>query len=172
MASNRDIRIPAASVLALRTTLRKEAGARTANLALQKAGHAAGDAIFQKLERDEALDETPHATFWSRLSAQFREMGWGTVEHEELHAGVGTLTARDWFEVDPAASTPACPFSTGVLANILGRVAGQDVAVMVVPCDNGDRCCRFLFGAGPVLRQVYDELREGRELDGALAALG
>ncbi|NIP81469.1 MAG: hypothetical protein GWM90_20525, partial [Gemmatimonadetes bacterium] len=54
-----------------------------------------------------------------------------TVEHEELHAGVGTLTARDWFEVDPASSTPACPFSTGVLANILGRVAGQDVAVMV-----------------------------------------
>ena len=173
MASNRDIRIPAASVLALRTTLRTETDGQTANLALQKAGHAAGDAIFEKLERDEALGATPHATFWSRLSSQFREMGWGTVEYEEIHAGVGALTARDWFEIDPAASTPTCPFSTGVLANILGQVAGQDVAVMVVPCqDESDGCCRFLFGAGPVLRQIYDELREGRALGAALGALG
>ena len=173
MASNREIRIHAASILALRTTLRQEVGAETANLALQKAGHAAGDALAQRLEREEGLADTPQATFWSRLSSLFKEMGWGTVEHQEPHEGVGALVARDWFEIDPDTATPTCPFSTGVLARILGTVAGQDVAVMVVPCEDGeDGCCRFLFGGGPVLQQVYGELREGRELEAALAGLG
>lgn len=173
MASNREIRFPADAILAVRHALRQEVGTQAATAAIQQAGHAAGDALFQRLDRDQTLADTPQSTFWSRLSALFREMGWGTVEHQEVHAGVGALVARDWFEVDPSASTPACPFSTGVLANILGRVAGQDVAVMVVPCDDGDAgCCRFLFGAGPVLQQVYTRLREGRELDTALSGLG
>ena len=172
MASNREIRIPAASVLVLRSTLRSEVGAHAATVALQKAGHAAGDALFTRLEGD-APEQTPQSTFWSRLSGLFKEMGWGTVRHEDVHPGVGALVASDWFEVDPAAATPTCPFSTGVLSNILGRVAGQDVAVMVVPCEDGeDGCCRFLFGAGPVLQQVYAGLREGTELDATLAALG
>ena len=172
MDSNREIRIPAASVLALRTTLKREVGAQTASVALQKAGHAAGDALFERLEAQARLQDTPQATFWTRLSALLKTLGWGAVEHEELHPGVGALHARDWFEVDPEAGTPTCPFSTGVLANILGRVAGQDVAVMVVPCGDGGRCCRFLFGAGPILQQVYAELRDGSELETAIGALG
>ena len=172
MASNREIRVPTDSIAALRTTLRQEVGAQAATVALQKAGHAAGNALFERLDRDDGLSQTPQATFWSRLSGLFREMGWGTVEHEELHPGVGALVARDWFEVDSPAR-PNCPFSTGVLANILGRVAGQDVAVMVVACeDHTAGCCRFLFGAGPVLQQIYGELREGRELKASLVALG
>ena len=172
MASNREIRIAADALLTLRRTLRQEVGARAATLALQKAGHAAGDALYERLDRDEPLERTPQATFWARLSSLFREMGWGTVAHQELHAGVGALVARDWFEIDPSASTPTCPFSTGVLANILGRVAGQDVAVMVIPCDDGDAgCCRFLFGAGPVLQQVYAGIREGGALESALSGL-
>lgn len=173
MASNRDIRFPTAAVLALRNTLRQEVGAQAATLALQKAGHAAGDALFERLDGDQPLDETPGATFWNRLSALFKEIGWGGVTHQEVHPGIGALVATDWFEIDPSATTPACPFSTGVLANILGHVAGQDVAVMVVPCDPpADGCCRFLFGAGPVLQEVYTGLREGTELQAALGALG
>lgn len=172
MASNREIRIPTDSIAALRATLRQEVGAQTATVALQKAGHAAGNALFERLDRDDGLSEIPQATFWARLSGLFREMGWGTVEHEELHPGVGALVARDWFEVDNP-SRPNCPFSTGVLAHILGRVAGQDVAVMVAPCDDDtDGCCRFLFGAGPVLQKIYGGLREGRELRASLVALG
>ena len=173
MASNREVRIPAASILQLDTTLRDEVGPEAATLALQSAGHAAGDLFFERLERDGGLDETPQETFWSRLSALFREMGWGTVEHQEIHPGVGALRATDWFEVDPEGGTPTCPFSTGVLAKILGRVAGADVAVMVIPCEEEDpRCCRFLFGAGATLQQVYAELREGAGLETALSALG
>lgn len=173
MASNREIRIAADAILTIRKTLRQEVGAQAATLALQKAGHAAGDALHQRLDRDDPLDQTPQDTFWTRLSSLFREMGWGTVEHQEIHAGVGALVARDWFEIDPSAATPTCPFSTGVLANILGRVADQDVAVMVVPCDDDDAgCCRFLFGAGPVLQQVYAGLREGSGLEATLGTLG
>lgn len=171
MAANREIRIPADSILALRTTLRQEVGGRAATQALQQAGHAAGDALFQRLDQDDGLHDTPRATFWTRLSSLFREMGWGTVEHREVHAGVGALVARDWFEIDPDAARPTCPFTTGVLSNVLGHVAGQDVGVMVVPGDEPGSC-RFLFGAGPVLQQVYEGLRQGRELDSALAALG
>lgn len=172
MASIREIRIPADSILALRRTLRQEVGARAATQALQKAGHAAGDALYPRLDRSDSVGETPQATFWSRLSSLFREMGWGTVDHQDVHAGVGALVATDWFEIDPVASTPTCPFSTGVLANVLGRVAGQDVSVMVVPCeDHHDGCCRFLFGAGPVLQQVYAGLQEGQELEATLTGL-
>ncbi len=172
MASNREIRIPADSILILHRTLRAEVGAQAATVALQTAGHAAGDALYERFDREGRVDETPHATFWSRLSGLFREMGWGTVEHRELHAGVGALVARDWFEVE-VGGRPSCPFSTGVLARILGQVAGRDVAVMAVPCDDdSDGCCRFLFGAGPVLQQVYAGLREGRALDASLGALG
>lgn len=171
MASNREIRFPVASMLALRNTLRQEVGGQTATLALQKAGHAAGDALFERLER-EGVHETPRDTFWAHLSSLFKEMGWGTVQHQDVHAGVGALVAHDWFEVEPG-TTPTCPFSTGVLAKILGHLAGQDVAVMVVPCDDGtEGCCRFLFGAGPILQQVYSGLREGSELEAALGALG
>lgn len=173
MASHRQIRIPAASVLELDATLRREVGAEAATRALQNAGHAAGDVFFDRLQHDDALDTTPQATFWTRLSALFKEMGWGTVEHQEVHPGVGALTAREWFEIDPHAGTPTCPFSTGVLAKILGRVADREVAVMVVPCADGSPgCCRFLFGSGPILQQVHAELRGGGELETALNALG
>ncbi len=171
MTNHREIRIPADSLLALRTALRQELGGSAATVVLQQAGHAAGDALYDRLDRDEALGETPQATFWARLSGMFREMGWGTVEHQQLHAGVGALVARDWFEAE--ATQPTCPFSTGVLANILGRVAGREVAVMVVPCDDETPgCCRFLFGAGPVLQQVYTGMREGHQLEASLGALG
>ncbi len=44
---------------------------------------------------------------------------------------------------------------------------------MVVPCDEGgEQCCRFLFGAGPVLQDVYAGLRDGSGLEAALGALG
>lgn len=172
MASNREIRIAADSVLALHRTLKQEVGAQAATVTLQKAGHAAGEALFADLGQDDPTGQTPHTTFWSQLSDHFEEHGWGTVEHEEGHPGVGVLVARDWFEIDPETA-PTCPFSTGVLSNILGRVAGQDVAVMVVPCDeDDDGCCRFLFGSGPVLQHVYAGLKGGGELESALIALG
>lgn len=175
MAATRDIRIPADSVLALRRALARTVGAAEAASALREAGNAAGDLLHERLTRGaerDALGETPRESFWQRLSALFRELGWGSMEHQDLHPGVGALVGRDWFEVDPAARRPSCPFTTGVLANILGRVAGGEVAVLQVECpDEGPRCCRFLFGGPDVLQELYGDLREGRDLQAALGAL-
>jgi predicted hydrocarbon binding protein len=175
MASNRDIRIPADSILALRRSLTRQLGAQPAAQALQEAGHAAGDVFYERLARagGDDVGAMSRAGFWGRLGGLFREAGWGTLEHHELHPGVGAVVCHDWFEVDPEARRPSCFFTTGVLANILGRVAGGDVAVLQVPCDDDQPgCCRFLFGGGPVLQEVYTALREGRDLEASLGALG
>lgn len=172
--ATRDIRIPVDSILSLRRSLTRQLGAQATAHALQEAGSAAGDAIHHRLARGgNDLGTTPRESFWTRLSDLFRELGWGTVEHQELHPGVGALVARDWFEVDPDARRPSCPFTTGVLANLLGRVAGGEVAVLQVDGpDAAPGTARFLFGAGPVLESVYGGIREGRDLETALASLG
>ena len=173
MAATRDIRMPADTILTLRRALVRELGAEAAGRALQEAGNAAGDALHDRLARGEDIGGTPSTSFWDRLAALFRENGWGTVEHRPLHQGVGALDARDWFEVDPGARRPSCPFTTGVLANILGRVAGGEVAVLQVPLPDGSAGgCRFLFGGPDVLQRLYGGLREGNDLQAALASLG
>ena len=174
MAATRDIRFPADALLALRRTLVRDVGAEAAGRALQEAGNAAGDALFDRLARTaDALADTPSTSFWDRLASLFREMGWGTLEHLDLHPGVGALDARDWFEVDRSARRPTCPFTTGVLANILGRVAGGEVAVLQVPLPDGTPGgCRFLFGGAAAVERLYGGLREGHDLQAALGALG
>ena len=175
MDSNRDVRLPASTLVALRKALVRELGMEAAAPALQEAGYAAGDALFERLSRTAGTDlaQTSSGNFWKRLGSLFRELGWGSIEHQELHPGVGALVAREWFEADPDSATSACPVTTGVLANLLGRVAGQDVAVMQAPCDDGEtRCVRFLFGSGPVLQDVYRTLREGHRLEEALPSGG
>lgn len=176
MAATRDIRLPADAILALRRTLVREVGAEAAARALQEAGNAAGDALHERLNRvaeGDGLGQTPSGSFWERLASLFREMGWGTAEHRDLHPGVGALDVREWFEVDPNARRASCPFTTGVLANVLGRVAGGEVAVLQVELPDGSaRGCRFLFGGPAALQRLYGGLREGRDLQTALGALG
>lgn len=174
MAKSNDIRIPAESVQALRTALFRELGPEPAGHALQEAGYAAGDALFKRLVPgdDADLGALPSASFWDRLAGLFRELGWGRIRQEDMHPGVGAIVASDWFEVDPDAPRSSCPFTTGVMANLLGRVAGEDVAVMQVPCvGEDDRCARFVYGSADALDRLYSGLREGRNLEAALAAL-
>ncbi len=172
-----DIRIPADSILALRRTLVAQVGAETAARALQEAGYAAGDALYRRLVgpgdgAEDALAATPTETFWDRLAALFRELGWGSVAAEDVHPGVGALVARDWFEADPSAGRTSCYFTTGVLANLLGRIAEHDVAVLEVDCDGADeRCRKFLFGGGPALDALYGAIREGETVETAIAGL-
>lgn len=174
MATQRDIRIPADSIHAMRRSLASELGSEAAARALRDAGHAAGDALFQRIVRDPSADpgSTAAATFWDRLATVFRELGWGTARHEEVHPGVGALVVAEWFEVDAATGRAVCPFTTGVLANVLGRIAGQDVAVLQTECPDGrPGCARFLFGSAEVLDGVYAGLRDGRDVATALASL-
>ena len=175
MIPTRDIRIPAATIVTLRRTLTREIGAEAAGRALQEAGSAAGDALFDRLARTtgDGLGDTPSESFWGRFSGLFREIGWGTIEHQPLHQGVAALDARDWFEVDTESRRATCPFTTGVLANVLGRIAGGEVAVLQVPSPDGAHgACRFLFGGPEAVERLYGGLREGHDLQAALGALG
>ena len=59
-----------------------------------------------------------------------------------------------------------------MLANVLGQVAGSDVAVLEVECrSRGDARCRFLFGSPEALNGVYRRLVGGENLDAAVAQL-
>jgi predicted hydrocarbon binding protein len=168
-----ELAIPVASLAALRQALVAEVGADAAARALHAAGHAAGDAWYPIISSSEDMN-VGEATFWRRLSQLFSSHGWGTLTHSAVHPGVGALDAGDWVEAQPEAgeSRPSCFFTTGVLANLLGNVAGSDVAVMEVECrSTGAHRCRFLFGSAEALNALYTRVASGSTVDTALAEL-
>lgn len=183
----------------LRRSLEASVGPDTAASALQRAGHEAGDAIFEALRdavlRDalrgeeilpnvvapedapptNALAALDESEFWKRLSALFAERGWGELLFSEVHAGIGALESSDWAEADPSAAAlrPSCHFTTGLLANLLGRVAESEVGVLEVECrSRGDLHCRFLFGGRSALEHLYTGIRAGAEVAEAIGRLG
>jgi predicted hydrocarbon binding protein len=174
---NTDIRLPVASLAAVRSALSEAVGADAAANALQKAGYAAGDAVFEHLVStagDTDVADLPLSEYFRHLAQIFRQLGWGELRHEAVHAGVGALETTDWFESHTvtAARRPSCFFTTGLLANLLGRTAGADVAVLQTECrSRGDDRCRFLFGSREALSAVYTSLVDGQSVDASLAAL-
>lgn len=172
-----EIALPVAALAALRDSLVAEVGHAAAAEALRAAGHAAGDAFFGMLATAEAQDPAglPADRFWNRLARAFSARGWGQISYTELHPGVGSLTAAHWAEArtDTPANQPCCHVTTGLLANLLGRVAGADVAVLEVECQGrGDEHCRFLFGGADAVYAVYERLNEGERTEDAVAHIG
>ncbi len=175
--------LPVASLAALRRTLAESVGDDDAAIALREAGRAAGAAFFASLapnaggDADAAareLRELPTDQFWTRIAQLLSARGWGRLSHTSPHPGVGALSADDWVEADPdaQATRPSCYFTTGLLADLLGRVAGADMAVLEVECrSRGDARCRFLFGSPAALDALFAELADGRPADAALDAL-
>lgn len=112
--------------------------------------------------------------FWHHLSTFFGSLGWGRLSFEQLHAGVGALTSTEWAEADATASArqPTCHFTTGMLADLLSRLIGSDLAVLEVSCrSRGDASCRFLLGSADALQTVFEGLREGQEVESAVRSL-
>lgn len=168
---SQNILLPAAALRALHTALVDSMGAEAAAGALQRAGHTAGDAIAGSLDGVRDADE---AVFWSRLGDLFARRGWGRFAHETIHAGIGALDSGDWAEAAPSGGSgpTGCHFTTGLLANLLGRIAGDEVGVLEVECrSRGDLRCRFLFGARDALEPVYAALAAGRDAEQAIADL-
>ena len=168
-----ELAIPVASLAALRQALTAEVGADAAARALRAAGHAAGDAWYPQLSSSDG-DTLAENTFWRRLNQLFSSRGWGTLRQSAVHPGVGALDANDWVEAqaDAAEARPSCFFTTGVLANLLGNVAGADVAVMEVECRSaGAERCRFLFGSEEALNALYSRVSSGSSVDNALSEL-
>ena len=113
--------------------------------------------------------------FWKRLSEFFASHGWGRLQFERLHPGVAALSSEEWAEAEPAgsASYPSCHFTTGLLADLLGRAGSADLAVLEVECrSKGDPRCRFLVGGWEALERVYDELSAGSPYTEAVQRLG
>lgn len=181
-----ELAVPVASLKALRAGLESEVGPDTAAHALRLAGNAAGEAMFRPFlhgagvspdvpDPQAAISALPETRFWEMLTAYFASRGWGRLSFSSLHPGVGALDTGDWVEADPdsVADRPSCSFTTGLLAGLLGRVTGQEVAVLEVTCrSQGEPRCRFLFGPADALSAVYGDLAAGTPLEEALASLG
>jgi bacteriochlorophyll 4-vinyl reductase len=177
-ATNRipELALPVAALAALRDALVVAVGTESAAQALRHAGFAAGDALFRILAADEPheLANLPAAIFWSRLARLFTARGWGQLTYHQVHPGVGALDTTNWVEAVPDNRTaqPSCHFTTGVLANLLGRVVGSEVAVLEVECrSRGEPRCRFLFGGAVAVYALYDRIAAGDAADTALARL-
>ena len=176
-----ELALPVVSLAAMRNSLANDVGADFAARALRAAGHASGDALVaalaQNIGADPAaapnLSELSAPTFWRRLSQLFSTRGWGSLAHEAVHEGVGALDSTNWVEALPDTATrPSCFFTTGLLANLLGRAASAPVAVLEVECrSRGDARCRFLFGAPETLNSVYGQMRTGDNAAESLEAL-
>jgi predicted hydrocarbon binding protein len=179
-----ELALPIAALHALRGHLAEEVGNDAAARALRAAGHAAGDALFAAFAASggmlapdedamrERLAGIGSHEFWRRLAAFFAARGWGHLHFRQLHDGVGALESRDWVEAVGDASRPSCHFTTGALANLLGHVAAQPVAVLEAECrSQGDERCSFLFGASESIHVLFGDLTAGTGLEQALLEL-
>ncbi len=137
---------------------------------LQESGYAAGEGVYAALsawlgthagtEHPEELDAT---LFAGALSDFFQASGWGSLTITPVGGAALALDSPDWIEAEPgSAQMPMCFFSSGMLSDLIGRVSGEQVAVMEVECrSKGDSICRFLSASPATLQEVYDKMAAG-----------
>lgn len=155
----------------LRSVLERDLGEQAAQT-MQEAGYAAGDELYDAwtgwlAERTGVADpgELDAQHLSDQLGAFFSGLGWGHLTVTRLGAALA-VDARDWAEADPGAATPgpACHVTSGMLAGLLGRLAGDHVAVLEIECrSRGDAQCRFLAGAPETLQAVYEAATGGQD---------
>ena len=167
-----------ASLLSLRAALLRS-GDMQAAVTLQEAGYAGGTALFESFrnwlaERSHiAVEELDVDAFQHRASEYFSETGWGTLHVGTIDEIVATLDSPDWGECDSelGAQQPACHLTTGMFADLFGRLAGAPVAVLEVECRSaGHQRCRFLVGSPDVMDAIYDEMGRGTDYEAAVKA--
>lgn len=177
--TDRDIvQIPAAMLPALRRAVARDRAPADAVHLLRQVGYEAGQAVYDGVmsRAAEGGIATPDALapdqFWSGASAYFESLGWGSLRQEQVHPALGALDLTDWIEAssDGGEVPPGCHLTTGIVADLLGRVAGAEVSVMEVPTASAS--CRLLFGGQEALGRVYQALVEGLTSDEAVARLG
>jgi predicted hydrocarbon binding protein len=146
---------------------------------LQEAGYAAGEGVHQALrtwlgahagtDHPEELDATQ---FGGALSDFFQSSGWGQLSVKPVGGAALAFDSADWIEAEPGSTQmPMCFFTSGMLADLLGRVSGEQVAVMEVECrSQGDSLCRFLSASPATLQEVYEKMTSGMSYAEALGA--
>jgi len=165
----------------LRISLERTLGAGAATV-LQETGFAAGEETYTAfsvwlMERTgvAAPGDLDATHLGESLDGFFKETGWGNLTSQMLADGVLAFDSTDWAEstAEPSALAPACHMSCGLLADLLGRVAGNVVAVMEVECrSRGDVRCRFLAGSPDTLAALYERLAAGESYQRALGLEG
>lgn len=167
-----------ASLLSLRAALLRNGDAQAA-VTLQEAGYAGGTALYESFrtwlaERTHiGVEDLDVDSFQHRASEFFSEHGWGTLTVGSLNDVVATLDSPDWGECDTSigAQQPSCHLTTGMFADLFGRLAGAPVAVLEVECRSaGHDRCRFLVGSPDVMDAVYDEMGRGTGYESAVRA--
>lgn len=138
---------------------------------LQEAGYAAGDGLYRAFAAANSPTDLDAELLGPTLAELFTSGGWGAVTVTPVGTGALALDSDDWAEAEPGTSqTPMCFFSAGMLADFLGRLSDETVAVMEVECrSKGDARCRFLSATPAVLEKVYNEMTQGRSYEEALA---
>lgn len=137
---------------------------------LQEAGYAAGEGLYKVFAAVNNPTDLDADLLAETLSEFFTSRGWGTVTITPVGTGALALDSGDWAEAEPGTSqTPMCFFSAGMLADFLGRLSDETVAVMEVECrSKGDARCRFLSATPETLDKVYNEMTQGRSYAEAL----
>jgi predicted hydrocarbon binding protein len=166
-----------ASLLSLRAALLRDGGP-LATVQLQEAGYAGGDALFATFQQwlaertDIPAEHLDLESFQQRLSEFFLESGWGRLEIGTINDMVATLDSDDWGEAEGSMQVehPSCHITTGMFADLFGRLAGAPVAVLEVECRSaGDDRCRFLIGNPEVMDAIYDEIGRGATYEAAVS---
>ena len=167
-----------ASLSTLRSALLRDGGPDAA-IYLQEAGYAGGDAMWQAFrqwlaERSEiSAEDLDVESFEIRLSEFLRDAGGGHLLIGSLGDVVATLESSDWGEADPGSGMdhPCCHLTTGMFADLFGRIAGHPVAVLEVECrSSGAERCRFLVGSPEIMEAIYDDMGRGIPYEDAVAA--
>jgi predicted hydrocarbon binding protein len=176
------VQLPAAAFTAMHEVLRRERGGVESAQLLREIGLESGESMYGLLQgwlaassgTETQPDELAPDEFWSRLSEFFTHLGWGNLRAEQLGAGVLSLVVGDWFELRGVNGTRrACHFTAGLVADLLRRVAGQDLAVLEVDSGaDGTDQSRLLIGSPDTLEAVYLRMRDGAAYTEAVAQLG
>lgn len=175
-ATARFVQVPAELFSSVRRALVRDREPLEAVTLLREVGFELGSAVDSGLRQHVAggTGADPYALdperFWESASGYFEGLGWGRLEHQRVHPGVGAIDLVEWIENGADGGPQGSHISTGIFTDLLGRIAGGAVVVMEVPVDAGRT--RLLFGAGETLGAVYQSLSGGASLDQALASLG
>lgn len=149
----------------LTSALGSELGEQQATRLLRKLGFEAGMEYAAELtaSRDD-FDALPLSEFWSALSDFLARKGWGTLDYEPIHDGVGTLTCADG-----ATEGMSSSFLSGIVSGLLSGVSGGAVAVLEVgrrTGTDGERCV-FAFGSEQTIERLFERMRAGESFEEA-----
>jgi predicted hydrocarbon binding protein len=165
----------------LRASLERDTGAQAAAY-LQEAGFAGGEELYEAfgdwLQRTRKVDQPSELDvdfLGEVLGDFFADQGWGRLNAIPLGPAVIALDSAEWAEAldERQGEFPSCHLSCGLLADFLGRISQDLVAVMEVECrSRGDSRCRFLAGSPETLGILYDRMAQGTGYLEALGVLG